>query len=367
MVGSHPPENPISLGHELSDSVRCHFLSDVPVSVFLSAGLDSATILATSAALFPAGSLNSLTLGFAECAGTEADETADASHLARYYEIPHREQIIARNDFMSESERFFQAMDQPSVDGINTYFVSKFAHETGFKVALSGLGGDELFAGYPSFHEIPRLVNALQKFPVSKKLGSVLRRWSEPLVKIVTSPKFAGTLEYGGSVEGAYLLRRALFMPWELHRVLDQDLAASGLETLLDSENDQQDLDQIRDLPIRTQVGFLESTRYMRNQLLRDADWAGMAHSIEIRTPFVDFFLLRHLAPLLRSASPPGKRDMATILSKPLPETTLHRKKTGFFVPVREWMMDAIDHRPERGLRSWAKFVYRRQWPAAQF
>lgn len=87
----------------------------------------------------------------------------------------------------------------------------------------------------------------------------------------------------------------------------------------------------------------------------------GMAHSLEIRTPLVDFTLLSQLALFLRSAHPPCKVDMAKTPAKPLPETILRRKKTGFFVPVREWMLDSLDQQPERGLRSWAKFVYRHQ------
>lgn len=355
-----PPS--VSLEQALSSSVRAHFLSDVPVSIFLSAGLDSSTILAIAAAAFPAASLTCLTLGFDASGGTVNDETREAAQVANHYGIKQRVQIIGKNDFALENQRFLDAMDQPSVDGINTYFIAKMAREAGFKVALSGIGGDEMFGGYSSFHEIPKLVNAMKNFPASHKWGAALRRWIEPLLKHITSPKYAGTIEYGGSVEGAYLLRRALFMPWELPEVMDQDLAAAGLDALFESEFEHRELDRIRNLPLRTQVSFLESTRYMRDRLLRDADWAGMAHSLEIRTPFVDFTLLSQLAPLLRSPHAPGKLDMANTPVKHLPKTIFNRKKTGFFVPVREWMMDSLGQNPERGLRSWAKFVYRQQW-----
>lgn len=362
LAESTEADPPASLRDALSASVCAHFLSDVPVSVFLSAGLDSSTVLAISAAAFPAASLNCLTLGFDECTGTVQDETTDAAYVARYYGTNQRVQIIGRSDFAKESQHFLDAMDQPSVDGINTYFIARLAREAGFKVALSGIGGDELFGGYPSFTGIPKLVNALKRFPASHRWGTALRRWSEPLLKRLTSPKYAGTIEYGGSVEGAYLLRRALFMPWELPEAMDQELAEAGLDTIFESEFEQRELNRVRELPLRAQVCFLESTRYMRNRLLRDADWAGMAHSVEIRTPLVDFTLLRQLAPFLRSHTPPGKQDMAKTPAKLLPESILRRKKTGFFVPVREWMMDSFGQRPERGLRSWAKFVYRNQW-----
>lgn len=351
-----------SLREALSGSIRAHFLSDVPVAVFLSAGLDSSTILAMSAEAFPAASLHSLTLGFDMYAGTPQDETREAAQIAEHYGIAQRVERIGRSDFAQESARLLEAMDQPSIDGVNTYFIARLAHEAGYKVALSGVGGDELFAGYPSFREIPKLVNLVRKFPAAHKWGATLRRWSEPWLRRVTSPKYAGTFEYGGSVEGAYLLRRALFMPWELPEVMEPELAMAGLDALAASEFDRRELDRVRKLPLRTQISLLESTRYMRNQLLRDADWAGMAHSVEIRTPLVDFTLLSQLAPLLRSENAPGKLDMAGTLRKPLPESILHRRKTGFFVPVREWIMSSMDEQPERGLRSWAKFVFRHQW-----
>lgn len=356
------PASAVPLRDALLESVRMHFLSDVPVSVFLSAGLDSSTITALSAAAFPSASINCLTLGFDLCAGTAIDETREAAQIAKYYGVSHQLASIGRDDFARESQQFLNSMDQPTIDGINTYFIARMVRQAGYKVALSGIGGDELFAGYASFRDIPRLMSALRLFPASHRWGAVLRRWSAPLIKRITSPKYAGTIEYGSDIQGAYLLRRALFMPWELPEVMDPELAAAGLESLSDSYLDRTEINKVQHLPLRTQVSALESILYMRNQLLRDADWAGMAHSVEIRTPLVDFTLLNQLAPVLRSTSPPSKLDMARTLPKPLPQNILNRTKTGFFVPVREWMADSFDEKPERGLRSWAKFVHRHQW-----
>ena len=117
---------------------------------------------------------------------------------------------------MSRIDEAVAALDQPSMDGTNTYFVSWAAREAGLKVALSGLGGDELFGGYPSFRDIPRLVKALRPFQPLKPLGRTFRIASARFLKNWTSPKYAGLFEYGGSYSGAYLLRRGLFMPWEL-------------------------------------------------------------------------------------------------------------------------------------------------------
>jgi asparagine synthase (glutamine-hydrolysing) len=346
----------------LYESVKVHFVSDVPVAVFLSAGLDSSTILGISATKFRPEGLNALTLGFDAYKNTSADETVEAAQIAEYYGVQQRVEMVLNTDFERESARFLQVMDQPTIDGVNTYFVAKMAHDAGFKVALSGIGGDELFGGYGSFRQIPRIMNAVHALGTSRKFGGAIRRSTEGLLKRVTSPKYAGILEYGGTLEGAYLLRRGLFMPWELPCVLDPDLAAAGLDELERSQFESRELKDLKKFPLHLQISFMESTRYMRNQLLRDADWAGMAHSVEIRTPLVDEFLLKQMSPLLRSNCAPTKLDMARTPTRTLPDRILYRKKTGFGVPVREWLAQSLPEKPERGLRSWAKFVYRKQW-----
>jgi asparagine synthase (glutamine-hydrolysing) len=358
-----PDKMPLAhIGDAVTSAVRDHFLADVPVGVFLSAGLDSSTILAAAASQFDPQTLHALTLGFDAYRGTENDETVLASEIARYYGVSHRVDTIRKEDFQAEAEHFLAAMDQPTIDGINTYFVARMAREAGYKVALSGVGGDELFGGYDSFRQIPTTVNLVSGLRVSRRFGGSVRRATEALARRFTSPKFAGVLEYGGSMEGAYLLRRSLYMPWELPEILGAELAAEGLEQLEQSEQSDEEFKELRNSSQHVQVCFLESTRYMRNQLLRDADWAGMAHSLEIRTPLVDSFLLTQMAGLLRSSQPPTKLDMARSVPKPPPEAILGRKKTGFVVPVRTWLSESMPGTPERGLRSWAKLVYSRQW-----
>ena len=189
------------------------------------------------------------------------------------------------------------------------------------------------------------------------------------MLKHFTSPKYAGVIEYGGSYGGAYLLRRGLFMPWELPELLDPDLAEEGwqeLETLTRLNTTWQSI-----LSPQLRVAALEMTWYMRNQLLPDADWASMEHSLEIRTPLVDVDLLRALLPALNSSSPPNKRALAATPDRPLPIEILHRRKTGFGVPVRDWLLArrprAGGPKPtaERGLRGWAKAVYAEQTQCA--
>src|SRR5262249_11741491 len=151
-----------------------------------------------------------------------------------------------------------------------------------------------------------------------------------------TSPKYAGLLEYGDGFAGAYLLRRGLFMPWELSDILDGDLLRSGWQQLAPIATIERD---IADIPSASStVSCLESCWYMRNQLLRDADWAGMAHSLEVRVPLVDIELLRatrHTA----GGTCLEKRDLCAAPRRPLPETVRSRRKTGFGIPVREWLL----------------------------
>lgn len=338
-----------------ADTVRHHLIADVPVGVFLSAGLDSTALAGLASE--QGGRLRTVTLGFTEFRDTANDEVPLAEEVARHYGAEHRTVWVTREDFQAERAALFRAMDQPSTDGVNTYFVSLAARRAGLKVALSGLGGDELLGGYPSFRDVPRSARWLAPFQHARWLGRACRVVAAPVLRRRTSPKYAGLLEYGSTHGGAYLLRRGMFMPWELPTLLDPDLVRAGwneLQPLLRLDETHAGLSAPRQ-----KVSALEAVWYMRNQLLRDSDWASMAHSLEVRVPLVDVALWRTLAPLLGGAQPPGKQSLARSPARALPAAVLNRPKTGFFIPVRDWLLDANSGAPvERGLRGWAKFVH---------
>ena len=340
----------------LRDSAEHHLMADVPVGIFLSAGLDSSTIAALVSERHR--DVRTVTLGFNEYRGGKQDETPLAEQVARHYRTSHQTIWITRRDFENGATDLFEAMDRPSIDGVNTYFVSLATKRAGLKVALSGVGGDELFAGYPSFRDVPRIAEALRSFRRFENVGRALRMVTQDVIKHFASPKYAGILEYGSSYPGAYLLRRSLFMPWELPAFLDPDVVREGWKRL----NTATELAGVCDSleSPRLKVSALELCRYMRHQLLRDSDWAGMAHSLEIRVPLVDITLLRQIAPLLASDRPPGKRDMALSARVPLPDAVLSRPKTGFTVPVRDWLLQSFNplSAGDRGLRGWARYVH---------
>jgi asparagine synthase (glutamine-hydrolysing) len=344
----------------LRESVEAHLLADVPIGVFLSAGVDSGALLGL---MRDAGQVQiaAITLGFEEFAGTAEDEVPLAAEVARHYGAQHFLRRVSRREFNEDLPRILAAMDQPSIDGINTWFVSKAAREAGLKVALSGVGGDELLGGYPSFRDVPRWAKWLAPTRAVPGVGILLRLILQSCRRFSNNPKAAAMLEYGGTYAGAYLLKRALFLPFELPAMLDPDLLRQGMHRL----DDMQRLRSMLKPDPGTawgRVAALENAQYLRNQLLRDADWAGMAHSLEIRTPLVDIELLRAVSPALPVMLPgEGKHWLAAAPHRPLPAAITNRSKTGFFVPTGHWLAcDSAVSRHSKGMasRSWARQVF---------
>lgn len=341
------------------DSVGAHLLADVDVGLFLSAGVDSTALLGL---MRDAGQseIQAITLAFEEFLGTAEDEAPLARQAAETYGARHAIRTVTEAEFRVDLPAILHAMDQPSIDGVNTWFVSKAAREAGLKVALSGLGGDELLGGYPSFIDIPRWVNWLRLPAAIPGAGRLFRSAALALGLDKRSPKLPGMLSHGGSYAGAYLLRRSVLLPFELKTVLDRDVIEDGLRRLAPLKIVRGSMQPLSSSPAG-RVAALESSNYMRNQLLRDADWAGMAHSLEIRTPLVDIELLRTLAPLIPQLRPgSGKAALAAAPSQPLPSSIRDRRKTGFVVPTGRWTASASAATAgSKGAasRAWAKVV----------
>ena len=340
----------------LLDSVRHHLIADVPVGVFLSAGIDSSTILALAAEC--GAPLNSVTLGFIEYQGTSNDETALAELVAKKYGAKHETIWLTQQDFENKLDHYIASMDQPTIDGLNTYLVADAAAQAGLKVALSGLGGDELFGGYPAFNQVPKIHQLGQMLTKAPFLAKALRQAGSPILRQFTSEKYAGLFEYGATWEGSYTLRRATRMPWEIHGLegLDSQIITTGLERLAKHYPTDEKLNEFGG-PFAI-VSYLESVQYMRNQLLRDSDWAGMAHSLEIRTPFLDIPLAQYLAQERNLGNTLRKSDIPLTAQPPLPNEITNRPKTGFVIPIQSWANKKIStEKKPRGLRTWQEKV----------
>jgi asparagine synthase (glutamine-hydrolysing) len=339
-----PPaaELPARVRAAVGDSVRAHLVADVEVGSFLSAGVDSGAVLGLMRDA-QQRRIRAITLAFDEYEGTPQDEAPLAARVAAQYGVEHIVRRIGKREFEDDLPAILDAMDQPSIDGINTWFVAKAAKEAGLKVALSGIGGDELLAGYPSFVDLPRWKRRYGPFARIPGFGSSARMLLRALAPnmVRERPKALGMFEYAGTWAGTYLLRRGLFLPHELTEIMDPALAEEGLRQLAPLGQLTQSLSPDPGSDIG-RVCALESGQYLRNQLLRDADWAGMAHGIEIRTPLVDAELLRSLAPIIPALRPgTGKMALAAAPSLPLPGEIVARSKTGFGVPIGVWTASA--------------------------
>ncbi|GAB4176470.1 MAG: amidotransferase 1, exosortase A system-associated [Thalassobaculales bacterium] len=322
--------------------VRRHLVADVPVGLFLSGGVDSATLLAAAAELGPPPAC--LTLGFAG----PGDETAAAAALAARHGARHQVERVTGEGFRAASAEILAAMDLPSIDGVNTWLIARAAARQGWKVALSGLGGDELCGGYASFRQVPRLAALLRPLAAVPGLPRLAGRLLGPLLASLLGAKGGALPELGVSLPGAYLLRRGLFMPAELPGLIGAARAREGLGAL-------DPLGRLSALAAAGRGGFqqvrlLEYGWYLQHQLLRDADWAGMAHGVEIRPVLADPLLLAALAPLLMRPGAFGKRALAATVRPPLPAAVTARPKQGFALPLATW-------RGERNLRGWALAV----------
>jgi len=326
----------------LRASVEAHLVADVPVGVFLSGGIDSGAL---AGLMVEAGARNlqGVTIAYDEFSGRNEDEAPAAAALAAHYGINHHIRRVTGAEFASDLPAMLAAMDQPSIDGVNSWYATKAVAEFGLKVVVSGVGGDELFQGYTSFHQLPRLVNcwsALGPFPGVRPLVQAMCDFQSHRTG---NKRWRHLPEWAGGMPGAWWLRRSVHSPEELPALMGHELAHEALQGFsADSWIHAMSGEQPADL--RLALSQIESTTYLRNQLLRDSDWASMDHSVELRTPLVDIELLESLRPVL-AAMPryPGKELLAQAPAPAMSDDLLNRPKTGFSIPVKQWIAEKID------------------------
>jgi len=326
------------LREALVDSVRHHLMADVPVGAFLSGGVDSSALVGLLAEVHDAP-ICTVTLAFDV---PELDESRLARGAARLYGTDHHEIPIGIGEVRERMGDAVRALDRPSIDGPNTFFVSEAAVKAGLKVAVSGVGGDELFGGYASFARVPRICRTharLRAIPgLSAALGPMGRRFGERLPRTRMGSKLALALAYGGDETGAYFAERGLFAPWEVRELLAPEIAE--VVEACDPRKELALRMPLAELPAEERVSALEMCQYLQAQLLRDADAVSMRSSLEVRTPLVDRELLRAAArvPASLRREGPAKRRLREAPLPPVPPLLWQRGKQGFTLPFESWL-----------------------------
>src|SRR5688572_23296890 len=321
-------ENVIPRLRELIDkAVEEHLLSDVPVASFLSGGIDSSVVTALAAQKL-ANKLQTYSVGFDLA---EFDETAIAEEIAQRYGTDHHRIQLSEEEVIRSVTEAVSQLDLPSVDAINTYIVSRAVAERGVKVALSGLGGDELFGGYPSFRDVPRLQLVATLPRLLRRIAGLAGNLGDRLADLPATGD-AGALGL-----------------WRRRFLTDEMIRRAGLPAVAEP------FDSSVALPDEfAQISWAELTGYMRRMLLRDADQMSMAVSLEMRVPFLDHELVEYVLGLpaaVKKRYPGVKGLLVEACRDLLPPSVYARPKAGFVLPMRHWMLGPLASFVEEGVR----------------
>jgi len=332
----------------IQQAVSERLISDVPIGVFLSGGVDSSCIVA--AASEPSQKpLETFSVVFGE---SEFCEDRYSDQVAREHSCHHHKIELTETRLLEQIPDSLGAMDQPSVDGVNTYIISRATKEAGVTVALSGLGGDEIFAGYSTFRSVPKMMS-FQRYagwlaPFARGFNALLGlSETNTLSKALA---LAGNDYYGSQ---PYFLLRALFLPGAVRSMLPRQEAWNG--NLVLPANYAELVEQLRELDPVNQVSVLEGATYMANTLLRDTDCMSMAVSLEARTPYLDYRLWEYVLPLagkLKLDPPMPKPLLLRSVGQRLPREIYLRRKMGFTLPFERWLRDGLRGEVERELLS---------------
>ena len=316
---------------KLEESVKRHLISDAPIGLFLSGGIDS-SLLTIIAEKFHGKQLHTLSIVFDE---QEFSEEKYQNIIIKKTNAHHQSFRVTKHSFFEFLPDIMRAMDQPTVDGINTYFISKCAREYGLKAVLSGLGADEFFGGYPSF-QLSQKYSLLRKVP-----ATVLNAFQHTADYRMQKISFAAIRNNIGE----YLIYRGLFSPRATAELLDSTEAE-----VINNLNELETYYPQQKLRDGNRVSHLESSLYMQNQLLKDTDFMSMWHGLEIRVPFLDKFLMNAAAQVctaLKFNKNLPKYLLIEAFKDQLPAEIWNRKKQGFTFPFITWLKNAEFIQPE--------------------
>jgi asparagine synthetase B (glutamine-hydrolysing) len=333
----------------LEDSVRKHLIADVPVGVFLSSGIDS-TALAALASREVSG-VHTFTVAFPE---GEFSEAAIARRTAATLGTTHREVMLSGDDMLARLGEAVGALDQPTMDGINSYFVSASARAAGLKVALSGLGGDEVFGGYTSFRRTPqyeRMARAGGHMPagVRRAMAAAMSSAGGRFLSGDAARKMSALWRDSDLLPDPYYFNRLVFTPQQLTNLMRGEVATTSpwRDWLQVSSQRARQLDSF------AAVSCLEAESYLVNTLLRDTDSMSMAHSLEVRVPFLDHPLVEyvtHLPQRVKLSDGTPKALLRAAMADLLPGEVVNQPKRGFTFPWAEWLRGPLKQSVEQGL-----------------
>lgn len=315
----------------LEDSTRGHLISDAPIGVFLSGGLDSSAISAL--AQFERNNpITTVSVHFEE---EEFSEKRYQDMVAKKIGSVHREILITKEGFYKTLDEFWKSMDQPSIDGINSYMISEAARQAGLTVVLSGLGSDEIFLGYTNFRKA-KFIRKIQKLPKVVKFPSLF--WGSILggkYRKLSYLRSESILEF-------YLSFRGIFLPSEVARILNIPIKeVYKFISRLEEEILNTKYDILNTLHPADLLSYLDLTFYMQNQLLKDTDVMSMAHSIEVRVPFLDHPLVEYISSLpaeLKLSGGHQKQFLIDATKDIIPSEVWDRPKMGFTFPLQKWL-----------------------------
>ncbi|MDF2437034.1 MAG: asparagine synthase, glutamine-hydrolyzing [Bacteroidota bacterium] len=320
----------------LTSAVERRLVADVPFGAFLSGGIDSSAIVGLMSRV-SAEKVKTFSVTFDE---SEFSEAKYANLIARKFNTDHHEIKLTPEDFLKELPYALKAMDHPSGDGPNTFVVSKATRNAGITMALSGLGGDELFAGYDVF----KRAGEIDKKAWLNMIPRILRSaGGQALLKArpgVAAEKIAALMKSERiGFNSFYVLSRQLMMDDQIKKILnDQELSQNKVESILDAIDINESKKRI------SSVSIAEISTYMQNVLLRDTDQMSMAHALEVRVPFIDYTLVEYVLGLpdkYKSTSSP-KKLLVDSLGDLLPSEIVNRPKMGFTFPWKQWMKNEL-------------------------
>jgi asparagine synthase (glutamine-hydrolysing) len=330
----------------LEEAVRIQLVSDVPLGAFLSGGLDSSSVVALMRK-GTSGPIRTCSIVFEE---KEYSEAQYARAMAEAVGAEHYERVITAKDLQREIGRILQVMDQPTIDGVNTYFVSQTAREAGLTVALSGLGADELFGGYSNtFAGTPQLLRALRLAGSVPGIAALVKAGIGLLPDRRRWAKIRSALGQRPSAASAYLARRGLFSAAEVKALVKPEVWREAVTQFEPTRYISDRAGVVRDGNERSLFGWVsraELSTYTHHQLLRDTDVMSMAHSLEVRVPFLDHKLVEEVLRLPAAIKMSGggpKPLLTSVMGDDLPEIVRERRdKQGFTFPFDLWLRGPI-------------------------